>query len=705
MNYKILKLTLAAIGLLLVTNSKVMGNLASEFEAPKQDTVLSYERLDLGSPNVTLIQRADLEIAGNNDPADDGYYELDFNFDFDFAGVTTNKLWICVNGFITFVEPLNQPQDRPEGLFTDGNTPGTYQQYVIAPFWGDHYYRNVNDQGLGYIPSQILVESTDDHVTVEWRDLNINDESIPSSIGNFQVTIYSSTTTNTDQGDFEFSYGQINGGAGAVVITDGAAIGAKAVGSDYINGLCWDPDDTACDPFASRRLSNVWQPSGGSNFRIRTEVKPIVRVFESWGDGDTDLSQGRGQRHEGALQNRFVTFNDVRMILRSVVENVDLDSAIGREAFHADVDHDGRYYRVDTTVWARNDQGEFVDGDGDVLIYVLDADNDGIVDYDINGDGQIEDVDVDETDGPGPPTWIFYGTVTDRLDDNNRRAPLDLVSLQDSILREPIPIRSRRYQDDLPSKVSRINSELYFYADEDDAKWITTYLRASIPSLPWIYDTLSNGKVNLVERVADNIRFGEAENIDGQYRVPVFTNGVSINGLSNYFELDVNINKVELVTEDPFAIAETKDNKFVFAGSENYSSDKPFAYIYFETPNSSVNVNNVRFNDENASNTKINLNEDIVEVNYLSSFPTVFDPNSAKSQITVNVPIEGNYNLSVFDMNGNLVKTIYEGNMNTGETNFEFDGRDQMNKTLSNGVYIYRLNGNGINSSIKTIVE
>ena len=61
------------------------------------------------------------------------------------------------------------------------------------------------------------------------------------------------------------------------------------------------------------------------------------------------MSKGIGRKHEGMPQNRFVTVNDARIIMRSVVTNTPLDSVRRRNAFHADVNHNGRYW------WPRPD--------------------------------------------------------------------------------------------------------------------------------------------------------------------------------------------------------------------------------------------------------------------------------------------------------------------------------------------------------------
>jgi hypothetical protein len=94
----------------------------------------------------------------------------------------------------------------------------------------------------------------------------------------------------------------------------------------------------------STNLSNAWQPSGASNYRILFTAQKTLNIEEFWGDGDVDFSKTPAERHFGLPQNRYVTFNDVRLILRSMATQVPLDSVRRRAAYHGDVNHNGRYY-------------------------------------------------------------------------------------------------------------------------------------------------------------------------------------------------------------------------------------------------------------------------------------------------------------------------------------------------------------------------
>jgi hypothetical protein len=300
----------------------------------------------------TLLEAVDFTLPPNIQSSDDGYAKINIGFPFEYNGEVYTELWICVNGFVTFDSPNYLKQTNPTGLFKD--LPSTYQKNVLAPFWGDHIYRVDADALMNYTRTRILYKKEADKLTIEWRDLNIMDKSLPSSIGDFQVILYKSDDPATPQGDIEFAYGLVGGNpltSATTVVTKGASVGIKGEFDDYMNGL-YTINDTPADSSRgvirpavdSTTLSNAWQPSGATNYRIVFSAKKTLNIEEFWGDGDVDFSKTPSQRHFGLPQNRYVTFNDARLILRSVATQVPLDSTRRRQAYHGDVNHNGRYY-------------------------------------------------------------------------------------------------------------------------------------------------------------------------------------------------------------------------------------------------------------------------------------------------------------------------------------------------------------------------
>lgn len=588
---------------------------------------------------------------------DDGYKLVQLGFTFEFNNEIYDEVWICVNGFLTFSEPPLVRSDVQQGLFLFGEN---YPINVIAPYWGDHYFRTFNDNvgrpsNFQYKPSEILyktetiqaVNSKGETVpqrvfTVEWRNLNINDETKTQSVGNFQVKLYESLENFTRQGDIEFCYGLVAGNENTYeteVETRFATIGLKGETqiritngipyADYVNGLYyareWVEDDflfyNGDSVRTTRRVTNNWQPSGGSDYRIILGVNPRFSAI-AWGDGDTDISQAEGKKHSGMDQNRFVTPNDVRTIIRSIVTNVPLDSIRFRNGYHADVNHNGRYY----------------------------YDNDGI-----------------RRDLP----WrnVFEGDSLDYI-----------VNEQGNIV---------------PSGISSLR-RVFYRATEYDAAMILAYMGAKLPSLPWLLDTIVDyGKLNADIEFANNIRFGTASRInDNTYRIPVYLNGYYDGSVATRFDLTKNILNVESMSSiDNKVEVAFNSNRVVIAANGEFSEEMPLCYITIESDDSEITASNIKFNDNSLANIDVAIEENESNNQNVTVGP---NPFFSVAKIQVNTNTSGNYTLSIYDNQGNLVNHLYSGNLDGNSTStFLWNGEDMNGTRVAEGLYIYRLvNGN-----------
>lgn len=687
MKSSFLKIAMVMFAIAIIPSYYGIAGIDSEFETP----IITQENYITLTPGfgVTQVTANQFTSALNNyDPADDGYYKYTLPFPFTFNGVDRTELWVCVNGFITFDSPLNLPQANPMNLF---NNHLSFQNNVIAPFWGDHYYRTVAN--IGYTPSNVLIKADNNRIIIEWKSLNINDKTQPSSIGSFQVMLYKSTNVNTRQGDIEFAYGLVNGSGGSIVKTDGASIGIKGASGEYVNGLCFDTDPNdnvfpSCDPFGVQTLSNSWQPSGGSNFKINFKAFPVTTLLNSWGDGDTDLSHGEFGMHFGMAQNRFVTFNDVRKIMRSVVTGIPMDSIRGREAFHADVDHDGRFYSIDTVVWKTNAQGFFVNSTNVPLYYNSDT-------VKLNGFIQSVSHTFYPTSGKTPGTEI-----------TPQEAGIVLVNTK---TRGDMPQRSRLFQQETENYPLTNFNQIHFQCDEHDAYWIIDYLAVKIPVLPWIYEWKNEkGKLVYTEDIADNVKFGEPiKQGNNKYKIPVYSNGIAPEGFSTVFNFDVNIEQIEInldnVSKEKEIFADFHNNRSAVIGSGKFASDVPYAYIYVETENDIINVSGTKFNDVETNNTTIKLNKNETLVNTIDVHPNPVT-SGENAKISVNLDAKNYYNLEVYDVFGNFVTTIFAGELNSGINHFNWNGIDNTGKTCATGTYIIRVSNSEFNAVSKIIL-
>lgn len=303
----------------------------------------------------------DEQFAIRNIPnLDDGYALIEFpaGFEVEYNGEVFKKLWVCINGFVSFgrkdpygdiIPPPYYPAKEPLDLFREGSSAPVN---VLAPFWGDHHYRTADDVWDGWMQTRVswTIEEYDNvtHkkvLTIQWKHLNINTHTVKSSIATFQLKIYESQDEFSKQCDIEFCYGPIGGNPGTPetdVITKNASIGIKGEKSDFLNGLLFGQDLLVASK--SQELSNLWQPSTASDKRIRFVAFTRENIEEWWGDGDVDFSKAVGRKHYQMPQNRFVTTNDARLILRSIATGVPLDPVRRRSAYHGDVNHDGRYF-------------------------------------------------------------------------------------------------------------------------------------------------------------------------------------------------------------------------------------------------------------------------------------------------------------------------------------------------------------------------
>ena len=89
-------------------------------------------------------------------------------------------------------------------------------------------------------------------------------------------------------------------------------------------------------------------------------------------------------------------------------------------------------------------------------------------------------------------------------------------------------------------------------------------------------------------------------------------------------------------------------------------------------------------------------NDFLIDNFYISNYPNPFNLNTI---IEINILEKNNYTISIYDILGKEIFTIYNGILNSGKHSFAFSGSD-----LSSGVYILRANSNNYNASRKLIL-
>jgi flagellar hook assembly protein FlgD len=85
--------------------------------------------------------------------------------------------------------------------------------------------------------------------------------------------------------------------------------------------------------------------------------------------------------------------------------------------------------------------------------------------------------------------------------------------------------------------------------------------------------------------------------------------------------------------------------------------------------------------DENSSRSK--------SFHLFQNFPNPFNPST---MITFSVPQTDQVHITIYNILGQEVRTLFAGQMERGAQTLPFDGKDQKGRTLCTGTYICRMN-------------
>ncbi|MDZ4121331.1 MAG: FlgD immunoglobulin-like domain containing protein, partial [Candidatus Cloacimonadaceae bacterium] len=72
----------------------------------------------------------------------------------------------------------------------------------------------------------------------------------------------------------------------------------------------------------------------------------------------------------------------------------------------------------------------------------------------------------------------------------------------------------------------------------------------------------------------------------------------------------------------------------------------------------------------------------------MANYPNPFNPDT---RISFNLASSGKVRLQIFNLRGQLVKTLCDMEMSSGTHSFVWNGRDGSNHRVASGVYFYRL--------------
>jgi hypothetical protein len=141
----------------------------------------------------------------------------------------------------------------------------------------------------------------------------------------------------------------------------------------------------------------------------------------------------------------------------------------------------------------------------------------------------------------------------------------------------------------------------------------------------------------------------------------------------------------------PFYIGRTKTFKSNVGGllylgyNDNQFSDNFGYFIVFFTL---INLDDITPRVVSVKEKNINLNNSFT---LSQNYPNPFNPNTI---IEYELPLSGNAEIDIYDINGKLVRKLGQGFLSKGFYKTIWDGKDNLSMGVASGTYIYQLKVN-----------
>ena len=112
-----------------------------------------------------------------------------------------------------------------------------------------------------------------------------------------------------------------------------------------------------------------------------------------------------------------------------------------------------------------------------------------------------------------------------------------------------------------------------------------------------------------------------------------------------------------------------------------------------------INVEFLKFYDQTIPIAELSINESVIKPDFeLTNYPNPFNPITT---IDFSIQRDSNIDLSVFNIKGQKIKTIANNEYNEGSHLVVWNGDDETGKSVSSGIYYYKLNVNGKTKAVK----
>ena len=83
------------------------------------------------------------------------------------------------------------------------------------------------------------------------------------------------------------------------------------------------------------------------------------------------------------------------------------------------------------------------------------------------------------------------------------------------------------------------------------------------------------------------------------------------------------------------------------------------------------------------------------------NFPNPFNPST---RIQFALPVKGHVSLKIYNVGGQLVKTMQDGVMDAGSHELTWDGSNNLGSNVASGVYFYKINAGDNYENMKKMV-
>lgn len=627
----------------IASTQQLKAQVYADYDVVIKDNV-PYKTLKFGDAGVDSLhyKRFGMMPTRQTDK-DNGYAGVTLPFDFTYNGVKykagIDSLYICVNGFVTFNIPPSVIADSNKALFKIENS---YPDNVLAPFWGDHVYRTKEDNDL--------IQSN-----------------TPGANKYAVTTILTGKIPSTNPDTFVIEWRNLN---------------------------ILDRTSTSCV----------------ASFQIRFIKDPTTQ-------GPIEFAYGLA----GKLPGQETTDNTLKV--NNAVIGIKGESGILHNtsdylnllAYDRTKDSvTNKTNMMNSTVLSTNWQPT---GGSDKRFRLI-----PIVRYSIANKWGDGDADMSRVSGgahvniPEQNRFVTVNDVREIMTSMSNRIPLDSINGRAAFHgdinhngrfiyritgsgKEKVNIltKSKEYNQDLPLQDIGNEKQIMFQVTEYDAALIMHYLAGRLPLLPWTLDFVPiYGKV---DANTEGIVFGTPELMNnGSCTMPVYANG-KVNGpIAAKFDVNGVIENVIAIDNNGVA-TEFKDNRLVLAGSTKSNSGEAICYVTFRPNTDNIKVTNITYNDVDAKDVDFSLAsvDNSNTNNMLANYP---NPFAQSTSISVNVENSGFYTLNIYDVDGNLVKTLVNGNLDAGQkTPILWDGTNNSGSKVQSGMYIYRLIGDNISVS------